>query len=90
MSDRYIIKNCECKVKGKTTLCVRDIPYKKCENITDCKLKQIVELCRERSDKCKRCKTFEDYQSTDCLHCSNDDVIFANDILKLLDIEEVE
>lgn len=52
MSDKYIIKNCECKVKGKTTLCVRDVPYKKCENITDCKLKQIVKqagycLCPE-------------------------------------------
>ena len=43
---KYVIKNCECKVKGKTTLCVRDIPYKKCENITDCKLKQIVDLCK--------------------------------------------
>lgn len=45
--NKYIIKNCECKVKGKTTLCVKDMPYKKCENITDCKLKQIVKLCRK-------------------------------------------
>lgn len=70
---KYIIKNCECKVKGKTTLCVRDIPYKKCENITDCIMKQIVEKCKDKMD-------------TEF----NSGSMFAEEILNLLQIEEVE
>ena len=75
---KYVIKNCECKVKGKTTLCIRDIPYKKCENITDCKLKQIVELCREELNSLE---TYVDVRSLECITLQN--------ILKLLDIQEV-
>lgn len=75
MSDKYIIKNCECKVKGKTTLCVRDVPYKKCENITDCVLKQIVELCKNQKAK----TTYEAGMRDKAIQ-----------ILKLLDIQEVE
>ena len=75
---KYIVKNCECKVKGKTTLCVRDIPYKKCENVSDCKIKQIVELCKSTCRK--RC-------TNDCLgtrkHCG------YGQILSLLEIEEI-
>ena len=82
MSDKYIIRNCECKVKGKTTLCVRDIPYKKCENITDCKLKQIVELCKEVNTKF--------YDSVHQRYLSPSKAKFARQILELLDIEEVE
>ena len=86
MSNKYVIKNCELTCNG-------ECPNSKtgyCKDCTDCKLKQIVELCKERSNKCERCMSFEDYQPTDCLSCGNDDVILANDILQLLDIEEVE
>lgn len=90
MSDKYIIKNCPCFWHiGEDDGCSLE-NMKLCEDDTDCVMKQIVELCRERSNKCERCKGFEDYQPTDCLSCSNDDVILANDILQLLDIEEVE
>jgi hypothetical protein len=75
MSKKYIIKNCECKVKGKTTLCVKDIPYKKCENITDCKLKQIVEYCRNIE---------KDH------YWGMREIRFSQEILKLLDIQECE
>ena len=59
MSDKYIIKNCPCFVEGiaikgneqKTQTCnnhkVRELTY--CADITDCKLKQIVEKCKERT-----------------------------------------
>ena len=77
MSEKYVIKNCECKVKGKTTLCVRDIPYKKCENINDCVMKKIVELCNE---------TLE--QENDPINTL--EMSFAQKILQLLDIEECE
>lgn len=80
MSDKYIIKNCECKVKGKTTLCVRDIPYKKCENITDCKLKQIVEKCKRTLSINKGSKN----------EFTLGKMTFAEFILKDIDIQEVE
>lgn len=86
MSDKYIIKNCECKVKGKTTLCVRDVPYKKCENITDCKLKQIVELAKGHTELCKNCE--QQIKECDCSDICN--AYRLNKILQLLQIEEVE
>ena len=50
----------------------------------------MIEVCKERSGKCERCKASEDYQPTYCLdYCSNDDVIFAKQILQLFDIEEI-
>ena len=40
--------------------------------------------------KSERCKASEDYQPTDCFdYCSTNDVIFADDILQLFDIEEI-
>lgn len=87
MSDKYIIKNCECKVKGKTTLCVRDIPYKKCENITDCKLKQIVELCNIPNCLCDNCDGVGYFDG-----CAYKDCAFYRimQIQAKLEIEEVE
>jgi hypothetical protein len=92
---KYVIKNCDNYTElGKDWTCRSTIQNRKgcyvCQDCTDCVMKQIVELCKERSNKCERCKTFEDYQPTDCLSCGNDDVILANDILQLLDIEECE
>lgn len=86
--NKYIIKNCECKVKGETTLCVRDVPYKKCENITDCKLKQIVKLCKKAIKDCDKCKGDPE---TDCYDCTQGGKARQSDkILELLDIQEVE
>ena len=83
---KYIIKNCECKVKGKTTLCVRDIPYKKCENITDCVMKKIVELAKGHTELCKNCE--QQIKECDCSDICN--AYRLDKILKLLDIQEVE
>ena len=61
-----------------------------CADCTCCVIKQVIEKCKKRSGKCERCKASEDYQPTDCLdYCSNDDVIFAGQILQLFDIEEI-
>ena len=94
----YIVKNCPCLfnsyyASGKT---VRfecndgNHDDKLCRDVTDCVIKQVIDRCKKRSGKCERCKASEDYQPTDCLdYCSNDDVIFENDILQLFDIEEI-
>lgn len=89
---KYVIKNCPA-IKEITTLltseppqfqkewrcCAKGSNLKKCENITDCAMKKIVEKCRETCRK--RC-------TNDCLgtkkHCG------YGQILQLLDIEECE
>lgn len=98
---RYIVKNCPCFVLGiamkgndkKVQTCnnyrIRELTH--CSDIADCVIKQVIEVCKERSGKCERCKASEDYQPTDCLdYCSIDDVIFAKQILQLFDIEEIK
>lgn len=89
---RMIIRNCPCFVEGiaikgneqKTQTCnnhkVRELTY--CADITDCRLKQIVELCKEVNTKF--------YDSVHQRYLSPSKAKFARQILKLLDIEEVE
>lgn len=92
MSEKYIVKNCPSCIISPSCCAKYHIDNrssKDCQNIEDCVIKQVIEKCKERSGKCERCKASEDYQPTDCLdYCSNDDVIFADDILQLFDIEE--
>lgn len=53
-----------------------------CELVTDCVLKQIVELCKDIDCPCE-------YQGVDCWECTEGGARrFANKILKLLDIQE--
>ena len=94
----YIVRNCPC-IKhfdeielDNRCMSTQDDKLFFCENNTDCVIKQVIDKCKERSGKCERCQASEDYQPTDCLdYCSNDDdVVFADDILQLFDIEEVE
>lgn len=85
MSDKYIIKNCPVAFNTRVdgTYCNDvEITIEKnthCQYITDCVMKQIVELCKQTCRK--RC-------TNDCLgtkkHCG------YGQILKLLDIQEVE
>lgn len=90
----YVIRNCPCFVEGiaikgneqKTQTCnnhkVRELTL--CQDCTDCKLKQIVELCKNIDCPCE-------YQGADCWECSRIGAKnFADKILKLLDIEECE
>lgn len=93
MSDKkIIIRNCPCFIEGiaiqgneqKTQTCnnhkVRELTY--CTDIIDCKLKQIVELCKLAQDK--------EYRKGSYKFRSPSKAKFARQILELLDIEEVE
>lgn len=94
MSDKkMIIRNCPCFIEGiaikgleqKTQTCnnhkVRGLKY--CAGITDCKLKQIVDKCRNIDCPCE-------YQGIDCWECSRIGAkTFADSIIELLDIQEV-
>jgi hypothetical protein len=71
----YVIRNCPAKIKGKTKLCAKEIPYKHCQDCNDCVLKQIVQVCNEYSDKWEDC----DFSNG-----------LSEEILKLLDIQECE
>ena len=85
----YVIRNCPCFVEGiaikgneqKTQTCnnhkVRELTL--CQDCTDCKLKQIVELCKENLNSLE---TYVDVRSLECVTLQN--------ILKLLDVQEVE
>lgn len=90
---KYIIKNCPCFVEGiaikgnvqKTQTCnnhkIRELTY--CQDCTDCVMKQIVELCRKKDYFVKRFPNAEFSSGV-----QNSELAF--DILKLLDIHEVE
>lgn len=80
-NNRYVILNCPTLMGNK--LCYSKTT-KQCADCTDCKLKQIVELCRNIDCPCE-------YQGVDCWECSRIGAkTFADKILKLLDIQEVE
>jgi hypothetical protein len=84
MSD-YIIKNCPA-FNSKYNECHSKIePHKLyCMDCTDCVMKQIVELCKNIDCPCE-------YQGADCWECSRIGAkTFADKILKLLDLQEVE
>lgn len=84
---KYIIKNCPAILK-MSKICddyrtTRDNP-ELCKNINDCILKQIVKLCNGIKCPC-------DYKGADCWECTESGARrFADKILKLLDIQEVE
>jgi hypothetical protein len=78
MSDKYIIKNCPA-FDSKYNECHSKIePHKLyCQDCTDCVLKQIVELCGK-------------YHVIDAGYQKVAINYLSSDILKLLDIQEVE
>ena len=80
---KYIIKNCPVNYGLYKEMCgLTEEPEdigKKCQNCTDCVLKQIVELCKENLNSLE---TYVDVRSFECVTLQN--------ILKLLDIQEVE
>ena len=81
---KYIIRNCPARLPSG--FCI-EAPKKKaylCKDCTDCVPKHIVELCRNIDCPCE-------YQGADCWECSRIGAkTFADKILKLLDIQEVE
>lgn len=85
----YVIRNCP-SILRMTKVCdayetTRDLPQL-CKDCTDCVLKQIVEKCK------KEIRVYRDTllpnDGTNTLHFGRQS--FAYDILKLLDIQEVE
>ena len=87
MSNKYIIKNCPCYFNQPEANCWAD-QLSWCENITDCPLKQIVELCKDAQSECS-CKNPN--KDIDCFECtSGGRAELGTEILQLLDIKEVE
>lgn len=80
---KYIIKNCP-SLRMYNVFGVDDRPccynkMKYCEECPDCVMKDIVELCKENLNSLE---TYVDVRSYECTILQN--------ILKLLDIQEVE
>lgn len=86
---KYIIKNCPCIIEFKNMhFCAElnnvDELKQLCQDCTDCVLKQIVEKCKEIKCPCE-------YKGADCWECTESGAKrFADRILQLLDIQEVE
>lgn len=84
---KYIIKNCEnllycTSCEEYECAIANDFGYKrKCSDNNNCKMKQIVELCKDAKTECECYDTH--------LLCIGEK-IFAEKILNLLDIQEVE
>lgn len=74
---KYIIRNCPALGFQIGYYCSDRADY--CKNCTDCVMKQIVELCKENLNSLE---TYVDVRSFECVMLQN--------ILKLLDIQEVE
>lgn len=78
---KYIIKNCPAY---KNNFCsIRDFYIQGCVNCTDCVMKQIVELCKNKNYFVKRTPNAQFSSAV-----QNSELAF--DILQLLDIQEVE
>lgn len=79
MSNKYIIKNCpacrQYQVGIYTCDDFYDCDLQRCQDCTDCVIKQIVKLCEQYK---------KDYNTT------NGVWLLANNITNLLDIREVE
>lgn len=74
---KYIINNCPALSFSLSFYC--DEHQKKCQDCTDCIMKQIVELCKENLNSLEN---YIDVRSFECVMLQN--------ILKLLDIQEIE
>ena len=80
--DKYVIRNCpacrQYQVGVYTCDELYDCDLQRCQDCTDCILKQIVESCKENLNSLE---TYVDVRSFECVALQN--------ILKLLDIQEV-
>lgn len=86
MSDKYTIKNCPCRMERHEDDCFGHTGYYNCCACTDCVLKQIAEKCRKEIRVYR--KTVLPNDGINTLHFGRQS--FAYDILRLLDIQEVE
>lgn len=80
---KYIVKNCPATT-GTNGFCGDDRKELFCDEITDCLIKQVIEKCKQVECPCE-------LKGIDCLECGeNRRKTFADDILKLFEIEECE
>lgn len=86
MSDKYIIRNCPCRMELHENDCFGHTGYNNCCACTDCVLKQVVELAKGHTELCKNCE--QQIKECDCSDICN--AYRLDKILKLLDIQEVE
>lgn len=79
----YVIQNCPAcrQYQAGVYTCddLYDCDLQRCQDCTDCVMKQIVELCKENLNSLE---TYVDVRSIECAVLQN--------ILQLLDIQEVE
>lgn len=80
--NKYIIKNCP-SMKWEVCHSINTNELF-CQDCTDCVLKQIVELYKEQTQFCKDCST------STCENCEFSTNGFAEEVIELLDIQEVE
>lgn len=91
MTNKYIIKNCPLYVDNcDCSCCNLDVMEEKCQDCTDCLLKRIVELCKQKIEFCKNCSKFADV-NIDCVECDErGEATLGKCILSMLEIEECE
>lgn len=81
--DKYVIRNCPACRQYQASIYTCDDLYdcdlQRCQDCTDCVMKQIVELCKENLNSLE---TYVDVRSFECS--------ILQSILKLLDIQEIE
>ena len=91
---KYIIRNCPCFFEENEevndyTCSWSGTEELACQDCTDCKLKQIVELCKAASEFCRECGKEAIYQ-VDCIECTKGGrAELGAEILQLLDIKEI-
>jgi hypothetical protein len=91
---KYIIKNCPAYKTfypdtgaESFTACDTELPFKKCQDCTDCVMKQITELCKKV--KLTYGQLDKPLTETQCTALFSRATL-ADEILQLLDIQEVE
>ena len=104
---KYIVKNCPCfwsklfnwQQKGDNeclcTISPEDVnsEMKKCEDLSDCPIKQVVKMCKKEIDNSHCCKDRQTLQKQeiscgDCIHLGRRGL--SKQILQTLQVEEVE
>ena len=89
MENKYIIKNCPCRMELHENDCFGHTGYNNCCACTDCVLKQIVELCKDYYKNCEiEGNCIDDRTCTSCFFGGGNEL--AQDILSNLNIQEVE
>jgi len=79
---KMIIRNCPANYQNNCR--TAKVNEYNCQDCTNCVMKQIVELCNGIKCPCE-------YKGADCWECAESGARrFADKILKLLDIQEVE